>query len=239
MPQLHQTCCPQELKNVIEEWLSPREREHYRRFRSLRRRRSWLAGRLAAKALLQERLASEGRRLQAAEIEIATNFSGEPSVVIRGEPLRISLSIAHCGDRGLAGVAEPEEGRIGVDLERVRPVHPRLAERLLHPGDREVLAKLDPQGGEMSRLILAWALKEAAFKALRPFLPEGAPLSLWDLRLQDLPEALPSGARALLIYSRGGWETQLEAAAEHIEGMWVAWALLPRSAQDYDLPHSA
>lgn len=231
MPRLHRTSCPRiSEERLLKEWFSPRERERYERLRSPRRRRSWLAGRLAAKALLQEHLGeTEGRRVCPPEIEIVSAPGGEPSAIVQGEPWKISLSIAHCGDRGLAGIADPEEGCIGVDLERVRPVHPRLAERLLHPGDREVLAELDPKGGERSRLILAWVLKEAAFKAVHPSLPQGAPLSLRDLRLRGLCKNPDSQAQVLLGSSLGGREAELQAAAERTGDMWVVWALLPPS----------
>lgn len=230
MPRLHRTSCPRISEERLKEWLSSRERERYERFRALRRKRSWLAGRLAAKALLQEHLAeTEGRRVRPTEIEIVSAPRGEPSAVVQGEPLKIPLSIAHCGDQGLAGIADPNEGCIGVDLERVRPVHPRLAERLLHPSDREVLAELDPKGGEKSWLILAWVLKEAAFKALRPSLLKGASLPLRELRLHALHKDPHSDAQVLLVCSWGEGEVQLPAAAKRGEGIWVAWALLPNT----------
>lgn len=55
-----------------------------------------------------------------------------------GEPYEANgkgYSISHSGSRVLVCVREG--GRVGCDLERVRPVNPRVLERLFHPAERK------------------------------------------------------------------------------------------------------
>lgn len=158
--------------------------------------------------------------------------SGAPRVLVKGELLEVSLSLAHCGDRGLAGLADPtREGRIGVDIERVRPVHPRLAERLLRPEERKLLEELSPQGGDdPCTLVLAWTLKEAAYKALRPALPSevSLPLRALRLRIRDRGRGGSAPDGVSVVYApEEGREIALPAEAERVGDFWLAWALLP------------
>jgi len=152
----------------LEKALSLPEQALYETFRSERRRHDWLAGRVAAKKLIIEHHRAQGDGdLKPAEIEITYGPHGSPQALIRGEPLEeMALSIAHSCGHGLAGLSQLNyEGRIGVDIERIRPLHPRLAARFLSP---EELGELQARFSSTEGIILYWTLKEAALKALWP-----------------------------------------------------------------------
>lgn len=222
MPRFYRATCEEISDDLLELWLSPRERARLDGFRSDKRRRDWLAGRLAAKALLIEYLQDRGEGdRRPAEIEIAYGPRGEPQAYVRGERLgEIALSIAHSGGRGFAGLSEAsQEGRIGVDLERLRPVRPDLIKRFLSAEERKALTSRFPGERASEGIVLFWALKEAAFKALRPAFPT---LSLRHLRIVLSDD--PGSARILL---RTPEPVLLNAGYRGGDGFCSAWALVP------------
>jgi 4'-phosphopantetheinyl transferase EntD len=154
------------------------------------------AGRLAARSAAAELLG-----LPANQLRVERRPGAPPRLRHRdgGRPLPLRLSVAHRDGLGVAA-ATAGAWRIGVDVERhgaVRPAHARLfltrAERRRMPHD----------------LATAWALKEAAWKALR--LDARTPFAALDLRL-DARGALRAvrargrehAARARLRVVRGG-----------------------------------
>lgn len=125
--------------------LSEKEAAQHAAFRMEKRRREWLAGRLAAKALL----AGEGESLSA--FEIAMDKFGRPSC---GGAL---VSISHSGGWALAAV-KPGSSFLGADLEKVEPRHPAWYRDYFHPAELPA-----PDPSEATRL---WTIKEALLKAL-------------------------------------------------------------------------
>ncbi|GEM_PF-1780929 len=214
-----------------ERWLSAQERAIYECL-APRRRSGWLAGRLAAKALLQEHAERAwGIEVRPWEVEIERTAWGGVRGRILGEPAEGSLSISHWKHQGLAGLAGPGEGSLGVDLERRRRLHPRWAERVLHPHERSVLRRIDP--------LAVWTLKEAAFKALGPRLGGRA---VWTPRALQIVSLVPSAPdsgndrlrfRAAIRYApergpvSGGQTLWVSALALRRGAFWVAWALCP------------
>jgi 4'-phosphopantetheinyl transferase len=126
--------------------LSEREALLYSAFRVEKRRREWLAGRLAAKSLLA---GPGGGNL--ARFEITSDLLGRPSC---GGTL---LSISHSGGWALAAI-KPGAVFLGADLEKIEERHPAWYSDYFHPSE---LQKKDPSEG--TRL---WAIKEALMKAL-------------------------------------------------------------------------
>jgi len=125
--------------------LSGREAAVYAAFRIEKRRSEWLAGRLAAKALLAE----DGEK--PAELEIGMDRLGRPCCGAR------LVSISHSNGWALAAV-KPGTTFLGADLEKIEERHPAWYSDYFHPSE---LPKPDPSEG--TRL---WALKEALMKAL-------------------------------------------------------------------------
>ena len=226
MPSFYRAICDHVTDDLLEFWLSPRERAQLEALRSAKRRQDWLAGRLAAKALLLGHLYDRGHDdLQPAEIEISYGPYGEPEALIRGERrAEIALSIAHNGGRGFAGLSEvSQEGRIGVDLERIRPVRPDLTERFLSAKERDALSARFPSERASEGVVLFWALKEAAFKALRPSFPT---LSLRQLDVR-LPERTGKTGIAQIFTLRTQEIVLLTAGYQREDGFYTAWALEP------------
>lgn len=76
-------------------------------------------------------------------------------------PLDVSLS--HSGD--WIGVALCEAGRIGVDLEKLRPVSSSLVRRCLTVGELAWLHEVQPGTERSHRFFRLWTAKEAFLKA--------------------------------------------------------------------------
>lgn len=107
------------------------------------------AGERAAARAMKELLGHS-----AAERAIVRDADGVPHC----EPAGITLSIAHRDGRG-AALAAMGDIRLGVDLERDDAVAPRHARYFLSRAERTSWSSTD--------LTALWALKEAAWKALR------------------------------------------------------------------------
>lgn len=125
--------------------LSAREAAQYAAFRMEKRRKEWLAGRLAAKALLA---AGGGNP---ADFEISMDKLGRPSC---GGAL---VSITH-SNGWAAAAAKPGSSFLGLDLEKIEERHRAWYSDYFHP---EELPLHDPS--EATRL---WTVKEALLKAL-------------------------------------------------------------------------
>ena len=132
-----------------------------------RRRRDWLAGRVAAKRALR---ASCRRRHETAPaygaIEILSGGNGAPHFSVDGRPEladRFDISIAHTDGVAAATVADRlASGSVGVDIEVSKPLPLELVRRVLRPGEVERLHETDcPTPLEL------WTAKEAALKAAR------------------------------------------------------------------------
>lgn len=135
-------------------WLTPRERKL---FESLKepRRTEWWASRVAAKESLR-RLTGGG--VAPIEIEIEKGPLGAPASRVSGR--RISVSLSHA--EGCAAGASATGGRVGVDVESLRPLPPAFSRYFLHPREEELLRSWDDP---LTALLAAWTLKEAVLKA--------------------------------------------------------------------------
>ena len=171
-------------------WLGERERAVLDELEGDRRRADWRLGRWAAKALL------------APGAEILPAPDGAP------QSPGVSVSISHRKGRALAVVAEPGVA-LGCDLEQLRPRGDAFVRAVLSEGERERVEALD---GDARTLVatVAWAAKEAAYKALRrgreirdghagftgPHGPSDAPLlddGTWRPMLVDWPDGASVG----------------------------------------------
>jgi 4'-phosphopantetheinyl transferase len=186
--------------------LSADERARLDAFSHADRRRGFVLGRAAARALLAERLG-----VAPADVPLGVAGDGSPTV---GDAPGVFVSIAHAG-RGerAVGVAAVADGAVGVDAEPIRPRRPDLWRRILRPDEHALLDRL---GGPTDRAqTLLWSLKEAVLKGQRTGLRAGARsvrLSLGDDGETGSAVADASGAWRLAWTDAGG--------------MWisVAWA---------------
>lgn len=158
----------------VSAWLTPAETLAFQRITAQSRRYDWLAGRLAAKELVQRYLLeSRGLEPSLTQIEVFNNETGAPTIYLEGRDLggSLSLSISHSEGHGLAGLCE--KGSIGVDLQKIRSVRAAFSERVLNQRERDQLAHYFVER-ELEGLMVFWAMKEAAVKAQRT-----RPASCW------------------------------------------------------------
>lgn len=148
--------------------LTRRERREYDGLPHTARQRDWLAGRCAAKRAVGARW-----NVSADRIELASAPSAAPRAGIRHRdgcwlPLPDRLTIAHRDGVALAAVF-PATASVGVDIERAG---------VLSRGELRYFLSESERSHDLDTT-LAWALKEAAWKALG--LPPSTPLSLLQL----------------------------------------------------------
>lgn len=157
----------------IASWLTSREVERFEQFKVESRKQDWLIGRWTAKSLVQEFLTSiEDSVINKQQIEISKGDHDEPLISVGDKPRSdLCLSLSHSNGNAYVGITQIEsEGRIGVDIEKIRIVHYKLAERILSPFEKRQLNTQFPSNQDEG-LILYWSLKEAAYKCIRPVAP--------------------------------------------------------------------
>lgn len=157
--------------------LSRTERKVWDRFARLplavRQKRAveWLMGRLAAKDAVRAWVKrQDGPDLFPADIEIGTTASGRPEVAIAGLCAAPDMSLSHCGSPAaaaaiVAGCGEASGGetsRLGIDIERLRPLDGAFAETVFDSNELALLADPDQRD---EWLLRGWTAKEAAAKA--------------------------------------------------------------------------
>lgn len=134
--------------------LSPREEERAGRMRAGAVRERWVTSRGLVRFLLGHLLGVPPQR-----VVIQEDTDGKPFV-----PGGIGFNLSHSGRTLLIGTVA--QGRIGVDVEEVRPQPDAMALARRHFSESEVdtLAKADPD--DLGKLFLqTWVRKEALIKA--------------------------------------------------------------------------
>lgn len=149
--------------------LTPRERTALEAIPAERRRRDWLAGRLAAKRALRAACRFRGDRVPPyRSIEILNEASGAPRFTVHGRPELaewFDISIAHTDGTAVAAVTDLlASGSAGVDIELTRPLSLDLVRRVLRA---EEIARLDKPPNTSPTPLELWTAKEAAMKAAR------------------------------------------------------------------------
>ncbi len=213
---------PEQIKTLRQprslSWLTPGECQQFCLFGSQKRKADWLAGRLAAKQLLQEYL-SKTQKIspELNQIEIYNENSGAVSLRVASTIVDLSdlnISIAHSQGHGVCALAHTrQQGWVGVDLQEIRPIAPNMQKRFLN--EKELVHFRDLSVNDsIENLILYWALKEAAFKSLRNthFLKD------FNVALKE-----PNKAHIDLV----GRKLQIEAHYWKWESFWLAVALRP------------
>jgi phosphopantetheinyl transferase len=149
--------------------LTPVERRVVADFRFEKRRRDWLAGRLAAKAASLALLRSEGGPVLAAEdIEVRTAPTGRPEVLIHGAPSDgLRTTISHSGGAaGAAAYRERDAGVVGLDLERIADVDTALFPIAFTDAEVAWIHGAAAPAERRERVLRLWTSKEAVLKAL-------------------------------------------------------------------------
>ncbi len=190
--------------------LSPAERRELARCRTDKRRREFVAGRLAAHRAL-ERLAPGTRA------EVTARADGQDA----GRPLLspaydFALSLTH--STGLAVAALARGAPLGVDLERTLEVSEAFLGEAFCPGEWEGYAPMC--AGRMDASTAAWAMKEAVLKVWGVGLR--APLLQVAVRPALLAER--DGLLSLsLTLETGALPTHLGAPPTRLDALLLAW----------------
>ncbi len=194
-----------------QEWLAPPEWEIWRALPSPRRRADWLAGRLAAKCLLR---AARGLSPRACVI----GSDGVAPLVREAGTQGLNLSLSHSHGLGAASWADTErEGWVGLDAQRIRPVHGKLAARALSETEQAQLAAWEQSEDDLAGVLLFWTLKEAAIKARR---------QRWTRALRELEVTLDAAQAGTATVTVMG-ETTIAATYERFGNWWLARAVRP------------
>jgi len=190
-------------------WLTEPERAVYNAWPSPKRRAEWLAGRLAAKSLIQDTFGL-------APLTFAIGREGAAPCVLGAEVPPLMLSLSHSHGLGGATISNSQrEGSAGIDVQRIRPVRQGLCERIFTLGERKQIADRFGAEDNPAGMLLFWALKEAAIKARR--VAWGRPLREIEARLTD------EGHAAVQMTG----EPPLTGAYEQVDGWWLARVVRP------------
>ena len=164
--------------------LTPAELERYAGIKVAKKRREWLAGRIAAKRLI-------GKVLLERNALIEKTTDGVPFVRIESD--RWPLSISHSGEWAVAAISNSSTpAPIGVDIEKIEARDPAWLDIAFHPSENAKALNVV----ELTRL---WTRKEAVSK----FLGVGLSIDLLDIRLSERPDSLEFYGKARAI-----WEAQ-------------------------------
>ena len=191
-------------------WLTPTEMNIFAGWNSEKRRSEWLAGRLAAKKLLREELGI-------GPLDWQVGRDGVAPVIAGCDLPRAALSLSHSGGLGAATVSDIHaEGSAGIDIQRIRPVHPGLCARVFTLNERRQIAAQFGSEDSPDGMLLLWSLKEAAIKARR---------EAWSRSLQSISVRL--GRSGFAEVDMDG-EPRFPAQYERLGGWWLARAIKTR-----------
>lgn len=190
-------------------WLTEPEIAVYNAWRSPKRRAEWLAGRLAAKRLVRDTFGP-------APLTFAIGREGDAPCILGARLPPLTLSLSHSHGLGAATLSDGrQEGSAGIDVQRIRSVHPGLCARVFTSGEREQIAGRFGAEDDPTGMLLFWALKEAAIKARR---------IAWGRSLREIEARLTDEGHAAVQMTG---EPSLTAAYEEIGGWWLARVVRP------------
>lgn len=137
------------------------ERERASRFRTDRLRRRFLVGRAALRRILAQALSCSPR-----DVPLEPGEHGRPRLVrTSGVPAGLDFNVSHSENLFLCAVSPC--GRVGVDVERVRPLEDLrdLAALALPPGARELVDRTSGREAQCA-FFRAWTAREALAKCI-------------------------------------------------------------------------
>jgi malonyl CoA-acyl carrier protein transacylase len=155
--------CDADLQGTLDRYLSVSEQALFKNLKSQKRKREWLAGRVAAKSLIREaKFYHEGAIVPYQAIEIVANDLGAPEIRIVGDlGPQLQVSISHSAGVAAAMLSSSAKLIPGIDVEQIETRDASFAQTYFVESE-QTLAKADPD----KVLTLLWAIKEAVLKAL-------------------------------------------------------------------------
>ena len=154
------------------------------------------------------------RQIEFAGGRLAFRLAGGGGALLpdaRGQPVALSshsASVTHKTDLALALVGEASLGTVGVDLEGGGREPLNIAPRVLRADELDELHEL-PTEARWARLVRCFALKEATYKAIHPYLRRY--VSFHEARVRVLPASVE-----LFLVDESGPKLELEAVVEEL-----------------------
>jgi hypothetical protein len=148
-----------------QDWLGPEEVQEGERWKNAQRRRDWLRGRYLAKRLLCDHVQTTNKSLRDFQIlsrDETMSRGTVPRILLCGQCLPLSLSVAHIAGAVAVALAERPGLRVGIDVVRRQPVSDSFREMWFTELERSMLDEAD--GDEPLHF---WAAKEALYKVLQ------------------------------------------------------------------------
>lgn len=143
---------------------SKQERDYLQRFNHPKRRKEWIAGRVAAKIALLNQADAEKMRQQSQSLTVLPDEYGRPIAAGQAMKSGLSLSISHSGNYAAALVAH--EKNCGVDLQKISDKLPSLTDYFALTSELDMLGRMPEIGSYEIRLTMLWAMKEAVKKSV-------------------------------------------------------------------------
>ncbi len=145
---------------------APEEQRRLVSFRYGKRKREWLAGRLAAKIACLS-LLGDGRLPGPDALPITADAEGRPCLTMEPPPEeQVFLSISHSHRYGIALASRI--GPCGVDIQKIVPKIVRISSYFANDQELLLLKRKLTAKAETIRLTMLWAAKEALKKQLPP-----------------------------------------------------------------------
>ena len=205
-------------------WLTAEELIVFDAWRSEKRKAEWLAGRLAAKRLMLESFDLKPLNWQVGRAGAAPILIGSVIGFVLPD---ITLSLSHSEGTGAATFSQTHtEGSVGIDIQRIRPVHPGLCARVFTQDERQQLKVWFGSENDLAGMLLLWALKEAAIKARR---------QAWGRPLQNIEVTLSSPGFGVVSMED---DPPLTAQYERLGDWWVARVVRTYPATSRDPPET-
>lgn len=181
--------------------LHPNETARAGAYTLAKRRSEFVTGRICAKLAVGEFLAAKDSlpALAPSTVEIVNASTGRPFVNLiasagSGNRSQPEISITH---GGAYGAAMATDDPCGIDLQEQKDTLLRVMDKFCTAGEFRTLQTSLPDMGQLTRLSLLWAAKEAAKKALSYWRMPG----FLDLEL-TLPVLKPAGCFAFSLAVR-------------------------------------
>jgi 4'-phosphopantetheinyl transferase len=207
------------------EYLAPAERARAARFRSEADRACFVQRRAALRMILAGYFGIAPR-----DVAFTVNEFGKPSVSAPRAAGGLSFNTSHSGT--VAVIAVARSGRIGIDVEQLRPLvdAESIAARFFAAGEAAALAALHPHD-RIAGFFNAWTRKEAVVKAVGGGL--SIPLDSFEVSLRpheppeilrwDIPGAAPQRWRIHHIEPAPGYVGAMAVDREANVGQCRRW----------------
>jgi phosphopantetheinyl transferase len=148
--------------------LSEDELNEWRNFKGVEKRRiQWLCGRAVAKEAVRHHLKDRhGIELASPDFSIVSDDNGKPLVRGAHVTVPVEVSLSHTDGATIAVAGDPESGRLGIDIEKIRGLNPDFMDGAFSAADMTRLFEASGGKNVDEWALRAWCAKEALTKAV-------------------------------------------------------------------------